>query len=59
LSWQGNLHTYRYCDNVWTFILRDATFRTEEMAWAENIGNVKLVACNSSLMKPKEPPQQQ
>ncbi|KAM0839214.1 hypothetical protein ACQ4PT_060456 [Festuca glaucescens] len=54
---KGNLHTYRYCDNVWTFILRDATFRNEEMA--ENISNMKVVACNSSLMKPKEPPQQQ
>ncbi|XP_047051443.1 transcription initiation factor IIA subunit 2-like [Lolium rigidum] len=55
---KGNLHTYRYCDNVWTFILRDATFRNEEMAGAENIGNVMIVACNSSLLKPKEPPQQ-
>ncbi|KAK1630605.1 hypothetical protein QYE76_004920 [Lolium multiflorum] len=56
---KGHLHTYRYCDNVWTFILRDVTFRKEEMAGWQNIGNVKIVACNSSLMKPKEPPQQQ
>lgn len=23
----GKLHTYRFCDNVWTFLLTDAEFR--------------------------------
>jgi transcription initiation factor TFIIA small subunit len=23
---QGHLHTYRFCDNVWTFFLENATF---------------------------------
>ena len=25
-SVQGHLHTYRFCDNVWTFFLETATF---------------------------------
>ncbi|XP_047056292.1 transcription initiation factor IIA subunit 2-like [Lolium rigidum] len=55
-SFKGHLHTYRYCDGVWIFILTDATFRNEEMA--QNIGKVKIVACDASLMKPEGPPQQ-
>uniref|UniRef100_A0ACD5XFL8 Uncharacterized protein n=1 Tax=Avena sativa TaxID=4498 RepID=A0ACD5XFL8_AVESA len=54
-SFKGNLHTYRYCDNVWTFILRDVRFSNEEMSG--DIAKVKIVACDSDLMKPKEPPQ--
>ena len=39
----GKLHTYRFCDNVWTFLLSDVEFRdTHEMAKA---GTVKIVAC--------------
>ena len=28
---QGHLHTNRDCDNVWTFILTDATFKSAEI----------------------------
>ncbi|KAM0898540.1 hypothetical protein ACQ4PT_021866 [Festuca glaucescens] len=52
---QGSLRTYNYCDNVWTFNLRDVMFRNEEMS--EKIAKLKIVACDSSLVKPK-PPQQ-
>ncbi|KAK8919065.1 Transcription initiation factor IIA subunit 2 [Platanthera zijinensis] len=45
---QGHLHTYRFCDNVWTFILQDATFKNEESQ--ENVGRVKIVACDSKLL---------
>ncbi|PKU64973.1 Transcription initiation factor IIA subunit 2 [Dendrobium catenatum] len=45
---KGHLHTYRFCDNVWTFILRDATFKNEECQ--ENVGRVKIVACDSKLL---------
>ncbi|KAK2659966.1 hypothetical protein Ddye_006499 [Dipteronia dyeriana] len=27
---KGHLHTYRFCDNVWTFILQDAVFKSDE-----------------------------
>ncbi|KAK8691937.1 hypothetical protein V6N13_075428 [Hibiscus sabdariffa] len=30
VSIKGHLHTYRFCDNVWTFILQDALFKNED-----------------------------
>lgn len=45
---QGHLHTYRFCDNVWTFILQDALFKNEDSQ--ENVGRVKIVACDSKLL---------
>lgn len=45
---QGHLHTYRFCDNVWTFILQDATFKNDEMQ--ETVNRVKIVACDSKLL---------
>ncbi|KAK3239546.1 hypothetical protein CYMTET_50534 [Cymbomonas tetramitiformis] len=27
LNFKGHLHTYRFCDNVWQFILEDAEFK--------------------------------
>lgn len=44
----GHLHTYRFCDNVWTFILTDAQFKNEETT--EQVGKVKIVACDSKLL---------
>ncbi|KAB5557041.1 hypothetical protein DKX38_007950 [Salix brachista] len=44
----GHLHTYRFCDNVWTFILQDAVFKNEDTQ--ENVGRVKIVACDSKLL---------
>ncbi|XP_048493384.1 transcription initiation factor IIA subunit 2 isoform X1 [Beta vulgaris subsp. vulgaris] len=44
----GHLHTYRFCDNVWTFILQDALFKSEELT--ENVSRVKIVACDSKLL---------
>nr|XP_023875539.1 transcription initiation factor IIA subunit 2 isoform X2 [Quercus suber] len=45
---KGHLHTYRFCDNVWTFILQDAVFKSEDNQ--ENVGRVKIVACDSKLL---------
>ncbi|KAK9076743.1 hypothetical protein SSX86_005077 [Deinandra increscens subsp. villosa] len=45
---KGHLHTYRFCDNVWTFILQDALFKYDECQ--ENVGRVKIVACDSKLL---------
>ncbi|VAH00541.1 transcription initiation factor IIA subunit 2-like [Triticum dicoccoides] len=45
---KGHLHTYRFCDNVWTFILTDAQFKNEETT--EQVGKVKIVACDSKLL---------
>nr|ABK95340.1 unknown [Populus trichocarpa] len=48
VSIKGHLHTYRFCDNVWTFILQDAMFKNEDTQ--ENVGRVKIVACDSKLL---------
>lgn len=48
LQSQGHLHTYRFCDNVWTFILQDALLKNEDSQ--ENVGQVKIVACDSKLL---------
>ncbi|XP_003615338.3 transcription initiation factor IIA subunit 2 [Medicago truncatula] len=48
VSIKGHLHTYRFCDNVWTFILQDALFKSEDKQ--ENVGRVKIVACDSKLL---------
>ncbi|KAK6136931.1 hypothetical protein DH2020_029337 [Rehmannia glutinosa] len=45
---QGHLHTYRFCDNVWTFILHNAQFKTEE--GQEIFKSCKIVACDSDLL---------
>nr|CAG4645973.1 EOG090X0L7F [Lynceus sp. MCZ IZ 141354] len=40
----GKLNTYRFCDNVWTFLLSDVEFRdVHELAKADTI---KIVACD-------------
>jgi transcription initiation factor TFIIA small subunit len=43
---QGHLHTYRLCDDVWTFIVKDASFKMEsnEMVTTPKI---KIVACKN------------
>eukprot|EP01103_Thecamoeba_quadrilineata_P014416 TRINITY_DN4301_c0_g1_i1.p1 TRINITY_DN4301_c0_g1~~TRINITY_DN4301_c0_g1_i1.p1 ORF type:complete len:137 (-),score=20.37 TRINITY_DN4301_c0_g1_i1:188-598(-) len=51
VSFKGNLQTYRFCDNVWTFVLENANFRTETEAI--NVDLVKIEACDSkNLLKP-------
>ncbi|KAG0424561.1 hypothetical protein HPB47_028216 [Ixodes persulcatus] len=40
----GHLSTYRFCDNVWTFVLKDVEFReVQELVKADK---VKIVACD-------------
>lgn len=50
LTFKGHLDTYRFCDEVWTFIIKDASFKFEnENLTAERI---KIIACNCN--KPGE-----
>ncbi|TKA62580.1 Transcription initiation factor IIA subunit 2 [Friedmanniomyces simplex] len=46
LSFKGHLDTYRFCDEVWTFIIKDVTFKMEN-AYQEKADRVKIVACQS------------
>ncbi|CAA0812378.1 Transcription initiation factor IIA subunit 2 [Striga hermonthica] len=48
VSIKGHLHTYRFCDNVWTFILQNAQLKSEE--GQETVESVKIVACDSKLL---------
>ena len=40
----GKLNTYRFCDNVWTFMLNDVEFR--EVQEVAKVDRVKIVACD-------------
>ncbi|KAG8898585.1 Transcription initiation factor IIA small chain (TFIIA 13.5 kDa subunit) [Tulasnella sp. 403] len=44
---RGHLHTYRLCDEVWTFIIKDAVFKMEGN---ENVTSpkVKIIACKNA-----------
>jgi len=43
---KGHLHTYRLCDDVWTFIVKNPSFKMEsnEMVTAPRI---KIIACKN------------
>ncbi|KAK8646767.1 hypothetical protein V6N13_120542 [Hibiscus sabdariffa] len=47
---QGHLHTYRFCDHVWTFILQDALVK-KGLSQAK-VNRMKIVACDSQLLVP-------
>lgn len=43
---QGHLDTYRFCDEVWTFIIKDVKFKLENNNTVD-AERVKIVACQS------------
>eukprot|EP00246_Nothoceros_aenigmaticus_P012971 TRINITY_DN4238_c0_g1_i1.p1 TRINITY_DN4238_c0_g1~~TRINITY_DN4238_c0_g1_i1.p1 ORF type:complete len:107 (+),score=11.21 TRINITY_DN4238_c0_g1_i1:137-457(+) len=47
-NFKGHLHTYRFCDNVWTFILEKATFKTDSDV--QTVDRVKIVACDAKII---------
>ena len=48
---KGHLDTYRFCDEVWTFLIKDVNFKLEN---GTNIqaDKIKIVSCNAK--KPGE-----
>jgi len=44
INFKGHLNTYRFCDNVWTFVLENVTFR--ELGEVVKVDKVKVVACD-------------
>ncbi|KAK6531542.1 Transcription initiation factor IIA small chain (TFIIA 13.5 kDa subunit) [Arthrobotrys megalospora] len=52
LSFKGHLDTYRFCDEVWTFLIKDVTFKLENSQTIQS-DRVRIVSCNSK--KPGEP----
>ncbi|ODQ81943.1 hypothetical protein BABINDRAFT_45938 [Babjeviella inositovora NRRL Y-12698] len=46
LTFKGHLHTYRFCDDVWTFIIKDVNIKLETNETV-TVDKFKIVACNS------------
>ncbi|EEP75512.1 transcription initiation factor IIA gamma chain [Uncinocarpus reesii 1704] len=42
----GHLDTYRFCDEVWTFLIKDATFKLDNQTTV-HADKIKIVSCNS------------
>lgn len=40
----GHLNTYRFCDNVWTFVLNQVEFK--EVSELVTVDKLKIVACD-------------
>lgn len=51
LSSQGHLDTYRFCDEVWTFIIKDINFKLDNAVNLQS-DRIKIVAMNAK--KPGE-----
>ncbi|CRG83814.1 Transcription initiation factor IIA subunit 2 [Talaromyces islandicus] len=46
LTFKGHLDTYRFCDEVWTFLIKDVTFKLDSQQTVQ-ADKVKIVSCNS------------
>ncbi|CDK25519.1 unnamed protein product [Kuraishia capsulata CBS 1993] len=46
LAFKGHLHTYRFCDDVWTFIIKDVNIKLDQNE-SVTVDKFKIVACNS------------
>jgi transcription initiation factor TFIIA small subunit len=54
MNFKGHLHTYRFCDNVWTFLLENAEFRVSVPGGpmeTVRVDKVKIVACDGKIGK--------
>uniref|UniRef100_A0A1I7ZTX0 Transcription initiation factor IIA subunit 2 n=1 Tax=Steinernema glaseri TaxID=37863 RepID=A0A1I7ZTX0_9BILA len=45
------LRAYRFCDNVWTFLMEEVDFRDSTRPFDGKIKRVKFVACDASTAK--------
>ena len=43
---KGHLRTYRLCDDVWTFIIRNPTFKMESNDMV-SANRIKIIACKN------------
>ncbi|KAF1821415.1 transcription initiation factor IIA gamma chain [Dissoconium aciculare CBS 342.82] len=46
VSFKGHLDVYRFCDEVWTFVIKDVNFRLDN-SQTMKAEKVKIVACQS------------
>lgn len=55
LTFKGDLHTYRFCDDVWTFIIKNVLIKLTDVTHSSDMLNdselavdrFKIVACNA------------
>ena len=48
---KGHLDTYRFCDDVWTFLIKDVNFKLDNQNNVQ-ADKIKIVSCNAK--KPGE-----
>ncbi|TPX13121.1 uncharacterized protein E0L32_006547 [Thyridium curvatum] len=46
-SKQGSLDTYRFCDEVWTFLIKNVSFKMENGGSTVTADKIKIVSCNA------------
>lgn len=46
MTFKGHLDVYRFCDEVWTFVIKDVKFKMENNLVLD-ADKVKIVACQS------------
>ncbi|KAF7325515.1 Glycoside hydrolase [Mycena kentingensis (nom. inval.)] len=44
---KGHLKTYRNCDDVWTFVVKQATFKMDGSEGVVTAPSVKIIACKN------------
>ncbi|KAK4187101.1 transcription initiation factor IIA, gamma subunit-domain-containing protein [Podospora australis] len=47
LTFKGSLDTYRFCDEVWTFLIRNVTFKMDNNSSTVVADKVKIVSCSA------------
>ncbi|KAF2230178.1 transcription initiation factor IIA gamma chain [Viridothelium virens] len=52
LSFKGHLDTYRFCDDVWTFVIKDINFKLDNQSTI-HAEKVKIVSCNNKKAEEK------
>ena len=51
MNFKGHLHTYRFCDEVWTFIVSNVHFKMENQHQFD-AERIKIVACQAKEKAP-------
>ena len=47
LTFKGSLDTYRFCDDVWTFLIRNVQFKMDSGSQVVTADKVKIVSCSA------------
>ncbi|EJT78652.1 transcription initiation factor IIA gamma chain [Gaeumannomyces tritici R3-111a-1] len=54
LTFRGSLDTYRFCDDVWTFLIKNVSFKMDNGGQTVTADKIKIVSCNAK--RPGEGP---